>query len=430
LRGFTEDKVQLRASALTYFTLLSIVPIFALAFGIAKGFGLESVLERQVFSALTGKEEIIEYILSFSDSLLEGTSGGMIAGIGLLILLYTVMQVLSNIESSFNDIWQIKHSRSLSRKVSDYFAMMFIAPVFFIFSSGATVYISTQIVTLSEQISILGYFSPVIMFLIKLIPYFLIWVMLVIIYMVMPNTSVQFKSALIAALIAGTMLQLVQWGYVSFQIGVTRYNAIYGSFAAVPLLLIMMQLSWLVILLGAEISFANQNVEHYEFEAEAQNMSPYNQKLLALMVMNLVAKRFEKGETALTATQIAHTLEVPIKLTRKIIEDLQEVNILAKTQGYKKREDYKKVARKVLADLDDATFIKEERIEKIEEDAFQPAFDINQMTVKRVIDKLEHIGLDFMIAKHTKEFDKLKSTLDGFNTTLEKHPKNILVKDM
>jgi membrane protein len=246
----------------------------------------------------------------------------------------------------------------------------------------------------------------------------------------MPNTSVQFKSALIAALIAGTMLQLVQWGYVSFQIGVTKYNAIYGSFAAVPLLLIMMQLSWLVILFGAEISFANQNVEHYEFETEAQNMSPYNQKLLALMVMNLVTKRFENGDTALTATQIANTLHVPIKLTRKIIEDLQEVNILSKTQGYKKKDDYKKIARKIIADLDDATFIKEERIEKIKEEAFQPAFDINQMTVKRVIDKLEHIGLDFMIAKHTKEFDKLKSTLDGFNTTLEKHPKNILVKDM
>ncbi|MBS4012399.1 MAG: YihY/virulence factor BrkB family protein [Bacteroidetes bacterium] len=429
-RGFTEDKVQMRASALTYFTLLSIVPVFALAFGIAKGFGLDQVLERELLNSLTGKEEVVEYILSFSDSLLKTTSGGMIAGIGLLILLYTVMQVLSNIESSFNDIWQIKHSRTLSRKLSDYFAMMFIAPVFLIFSNGATVYISTQIISITEQISILGFFSPVIMFFIKLIPYFMMWILLIIVYMVMPNTNVKFGSALVAAIIAGTLLQLVQWGYVSSQIGVTKYNAIYGSFAALPLLLIWMQVSWLVILFGAEISFANQNVEHYEFEVEAQHMSPYNQKLLALMVMNLVSKKFDNGEMPLTATQIAHHLDVPMKLTRKIIDDLQEVHLLSKTQGYKRKDDYKKVARKLLADLDDATFIKEERIEKIKEEAFQPAIDINKITVKKVLDKLEHIGLDFMIAKQTEELIKLKGTLDLFNSTLERLPSNKLVKDI
>ncbi len=431
LRGFTEDKVQLRASALTYFTLLSVVPVFAMAFGIAKGFGLEAFLEKQLTSAFAGKEEVIKYILEFSESLLKTTSGGIIAGIGLIILLYTVMQVLSNIESSFNDIWQIKKSRSFSRKVSDYFALMFIAPVFFILSSGSTVFLSTKIISLSEQIAVIGFFSPVIMFFINLIPYFLIWIMLISIYMIMPNTNVKFRSALIAAIIAGTLLQLVQWGYVNFQIGVSKYNAIYGGFAALPLLLIWMQISWLVILFGAEISFANQNVEHYEFEIEAQRMSPYNQKLLALMVMNLLSKRFDNGDKALTASQIAHMLDVPIKLTRKVIDDLEEVHLITKTQGYKsKKEDYTKVARKLLSDLDDATFIKEERVEISKEDAFQPAFDINKITVKTVLDKLDHIGIDIIIAKKTKELEYLKDALKEFNDTIGQHSKNKLLKDI
>lgn len=430
LRGFTEDKVQLRASSLTYFTLLSVVPVFALAFGIAKGFGLDAFLEKQLLSAFSGKEEVIGYILSFSDSLLETTSGGMIAGIGMVILLYTIMQVLSNIESSFNDIWQINKSRSFSRKISDYFAMMFIAPVFFILSSGATVFLSTQIINLSEQVAIIGFFSPVIMFFIKLVPYILIWIMLIILYMVMPNTRVKFGSALIAALIAGTLLQLVQWGYVSSQIGVSKYNAIYGSFAALPLLLIWLQISWLVILFGAEISFANQNVEHYELEIEAEHMSPYYKKLLALMIMNLVVKRFEVGETALTSTQIAHELDVPIKLTRKVIDDLEDVHLITKTQGYKKKEDYQKVARKFLSELDDATFIREVREEKIKEDAYQPAFDINKITFKYVLDKLEHIGLDVSITNKSETQEKLLKILETFNETIEKLPENKLMKDI
>ncbi len=409
LRGFNEDMVQLRASALTYFTLLSVIPIFALAFGIAKGFGLDSYLEKQIMLAFAGKEEIIEYILTFTDSLLKTTNSGVIAGVGLVILFYTVIKVLSNIESSFNDIWQIKRSRSFPRMISDYFAMMFIAPVFFILSSGATVYLSTEIVNLTEQVTIIGYFSPVIMFLIKLIPFFLIWIMLVFLYMIMPNTKVKLGSAIIAAIIAGTLLQLVQWGYVNFQIGVSKYNAIYGGFAALPLLLIMLQLSWLVILFGAEISFANQNVEHYEFEIEAANMSPYNQKLLSIMIMFLVIKRFEKKETALTSTQIAHELDVPIKLTRKVIDDLEDVHLITKTQGYRK---------------------KEEKEEKISEEAYQPAFDINKITVKSVIDKLEHIGVDVFISKKIPAKEHIEATLKSFSKTLDKLPENKLIKDI
>jgi len=209
-RGFNEDKVAIRASALTFYTLFALVPVVALAFGIAKGFGLEVYLEAELQKALSNREEVFNWIMSFSKSMLETARGGMVAGVGFVILVYAVMKVLDTIEESFNAIWQIHKGRTLARKFSDYFSMMFIAPFFLILASGATVFLGTQIVKIGESISIIGFFSPVIMFFVQLIPYFLIWVLFTLIFMVMPNTNVRFGSALLAGIISGTLFQLAQ----------------------------------------------------------------------------------------------------------------------------------------------------------------------------------------------------------------------------
>src|SRR3972149_3873262 len=251
-RGFTEDKCQLRASALTFYSMLSIVPVIALIFAIGKGFGLEKLLEKQLSTMLKGQQEVMQQVLTFANSLLENTSGGLIAGVGVVLLLYAVMQVLSNIENSFNDIWQIKRDRSFVRKFSDYLSIMLIAPVLIIMSGSITIFITTQITRITESIELIGFFSPLIFLLLKLLPYCMIWLLFTFIYIVMPNTKVNFKSALIAGIIAGTIFQVSEWAYISFQIGVAKYNAIYGSFAAMPLFLIWLQTSWLIVLFGAE----------------------------------------------------------------------------------------------------------------------------------------------------------------------------------
>lgn len=400
-RGFNEDKIFLRAAGLTYYSLLGIIPVVGLAFGIAKGFGLESYVEQQLALMFSGREEVFAWIMSFTQSMLQVTSGGMIAGIGLIILLYTIMIVLSYIEDSFNDIWQIKKGRAWSRKFSDYFAMMFVAPLFLILSGTATVFLSTQVTEFTDSMFFFSFLSPVMLFLARLIPYLLIWIMFLIIYVVMPNTNVRFSSALIAALIAGTLFQLAQWGYVYFQIGVSRYNAIYGSFAALPLLMFFMQISWLIVLFGAEISYANQNVGHYEFEAETQHISPFNKKLLSLYVLHLIIQCFVKGEKPLVSEEIADQLEIPHKLVRVILYDLAEVQLLTEA-----KTDHPK------------------------EVAFQPGIDINQISIILVLEKLDHRGTDFLIAKESKELSVLKHTLAQFQEKLEKTEENFLLKDL
>lgn len=191
-RGFNEDQCQLRASALTFYSLLSIVPVVAMAFGIAKGFGLETLLEKQLYARLPGQEEIIGQIVAFAHSFLENTRGGVIAGIGIVVLFWTVIKVLGNIEKSFNGIWGIKKQRSISRKFSDYLSIMLICPVLLIVSSSATVLIASQVTLIMEKISLLGFLSPAIMFLLNFLPYLVLWALFTFIYIFMPNVKVKF----------------------------------------------------------------------------------------------------------------------------------------------------------------------------------------------------------------------------------------------
>lgn len=401
VRGLYEDKVYLQASALTFFTLLSIVPIIAMIFGIAKGFGLENYLEAELAKVFAGREEVLEFVMSFANSFLEATSGGLMAGVGMVILFYTVMKVFSHIEDSFNNIWQVNQPRSFTRKFADYFSMILIAPIFIILSNLFTVFFTTQIDEITSSINLLGYLNPFIMFIVRLIPYLLLWIIFTILYMVMPNTKVNFTSALLAGIIAGTLFQLVQWGYIHFQVGVSRYNAIYGSFAALPLLLLWMQVSWLVVLFGAEISFANQNIDQYEYESETRNMSIYNRRLVTLYITHLLIKNFENGVPPFTARQISNELNIPIRLVMEILYVLIDTQVVSAVKT---------------------------KFEK--ETAYQPAVDINRITIKYLSDKLDHRGMDVLAAKQDKEFEKIKKLMASFNQHLEKSAENKLLKDI
>ena len=400
-RGFDEDKCQLRASALTYYSLLSIVPVVAMAFGVAKGFGFEKLLEKQLMDKFPGQQEVFGQVIGFANTLLENTKGGVVAGIGVAILFWTVIKVLGNIEKSFNDIWGIKQARAISRKFSDYLSIMLICPILVIVSSGVTVFVSTQILLITEKISLLGVLSPLIFLIIKILPYCVIWLLFSFIYIFMPNTKVNFSSGIVAGIIAGTIYQLVQWAYINFQIGATKYNAIYGSFAALPLFLVWLQLSWLIVLLGAEISFAHQNVDTYEFEPDCLLTSHSFRRLIALRITQLLVKNFAKGEKSLTATQISHVLEIPVRLARDVLFELSESGVIIET----KTKDYKVLG-------------------------FQPARDIDMLTIKYVIDAMEHRGTEDVPVLEDTELKELSESLKTFSTIIEKSPKNKLLKDI
>jgi len=401
LRGFNEDRCQLRASALTFYSLFSIVPVAAMAFGIAKGFGFERALENQLLEKLQGQEEIVTRIINFAHSFLETTKGGVIAGAGVCVLFWTVIKVLGNVESSFNYIWGIKKLRSLGRKFSDYLSIMLICPILLIMSSSITVVITSQVKLITQKIALLGAISPVIFLILKLLPFCVIWILFTFVYIFMPNTKVNFKSGVLAGIVAGTIYQIVQWAYISLQIGVARYGAIYGSFAALPLFLIWLQVSWLIVLFGAEISFAHQNVETYEFEPDCLRASHSFKRLLALRIVQLCVRNFSKGERPWTATQISHALEIPIRLVNEILYALVNSGIISET----KEDENKDVA-------------------------YQPARDIEAFTVKNVIDMLEQRGSDDIPVAQSKELDKLSDCLKTFSDAIEKLPANMALKDI
>jgi membrane protein len=403
LRGFNEDKCFSRASSLTFNTLLSIVPVVAILFGIAKGFGFEMVLRQQILEKFPGQaqQEVLTKVIDFAQSMLETAKGGVIAGIGVIILLWSVINVLSHIEASLNDIWEIKTHRSWGRKFSDYLALMLLSPLLFIVSSSTTVFVTTQLTQLTNKIALLGIISPLIFLSIKLIPYVLIWILFTIIYILMPNTKVNLKAGLIPGIIAGTIFQLVQWAYISFQIGAAKYNAIYGSFAALPLFLMWVQISWWVVLFGAELSFANQNVNTYEYEPDAKNVSPAFKKLLTLQIAHLLVKNFAGGERPLIDNEISDRLKMPIRLVHSILYDLVQSRVISETRT---SEDQKY--------------------------GYQPARDISVLTIKYVVDAVEQNGTDSIPVARTEEFKALSNAIEEFRDEMEASPANRLLKDI
>jgi membrane protein len=400
-RGFMENKVVLRASALTYYTLLSVVPFVAMVFGVAKGFGLDKKLYVILANKLSGQKQVFDWIYSFANSMLRRTKGDVIAGIGLIILLWSVMRVLNNIEISFNEIWQIKKGRSFFRKFSDYFAIMLIAPVFVILSSSVTVYISTQITSIVQHIQLLGYFAPLIRIFINLIPYVLIWILFSFIYIVIPNTVVKFWPAVISGIMTGTIFQITQWVYVKFQISVSSYNAIYGSFAALPLFMLWVQVAWLIVLFGAEMSFATQNYEKYEFENEVDQISLGYRRALSILVTCFVVKKFANSENAPGLDEISIQLQMPSRIVREITNELVDAGVLSQVSRFDSREDL-----------------------------FQPAMDINLLTLKKVIDKIDNLGIKILAIANVPELAIINSKLDRFKNILNSSEHNILIKDI
>jgi membrane protein len=400
-RGFDQDKCQLRASALTFYSLLSMVPVVAMAFGIAKGFGFENLLEKVLLERFQGQEQVVTQIIGFANTVLQNTRGGLIAGIGVVVLFWTVIQVLGSIETSFNDIWGIKQSRPLMRKFTDYLSIMLICPILLIVSSSATIFIASEVKTVLQRLSFLGTLAPAIIFSIQILPFVVIWAVFTFIYIFMPNTKVDFKAAFLGGIVAGTVYQVTQWAYITFQIGVSSYGAIYGSFAALPLFLVWLQVSWLIVLMGAEVTFAYQNVGTYEFEPDCLEISAAYKRLLTLRIVNLSAKRFCKAEAPLTEAKFSGELDIPIRLIRQILFELVSVGIF-----------YEVV------------------VPGDKEKAFAPSRCVEHLTIKDVSDMLDHKGTTNIPVLESKELKKIREHLEVFSKTVKNSPANILLKDI
>jgi len=329
VQDFGLHKGSLHASALTFYTLLSLVPVVAMAFGVAKGFGVEKLLEKELLRNFAAQEEVIVQLIAFANNMLENTKGGLIAGIGVIVLFWSVIKVLGKIEDNFNHIWGVS-SRSLVRKLSDYLTIMIVGPMLLIMSGSATVFIASKVSALSSQVGLQDVFSPAVALGLALAPYILIWLLFTLIYMIMPNTKVRPESAILAAVLAGTTYQLVQVAYVRFQIGVTSYNAIYGSFAALPLFLVWLRLSWFIVLFGAEIAHAFPESDFSRPAAAGRQRSMAQTRALAMAICHEVTGRFANSDRPLDAEGLALTLNVSPQDVEELAGSLVSGGILAR----------------------------------------------------------------------------------------------------
>jgi membrane protein len=403
-RGFVRDNCQKTASVLTYYSLLNLVPVVAVAFAMAKGFGLEKLIEKQILQMAekaNWQADITNQIISFSHNLLNQAKGGLIAGVGIVLLFWTVISIMGKIEESLNEIWEIKKSRTLIRKFSDYITMMVLGPVLLIISSSATILLASQVKVIVNKIAVLGVFSKVIFLLLNLLPYASIWVLFTMLYLIMPNTKIPIRSAILGGVAAGTIAQIVQWIYIKFQIGVASYGAIYGSFAALPLFLGMLQMSWMIVLFGAEIANANEHYETFGFHPDYSRMSVSSKKILMLRIFHLLTKKFSLGEKPLSAHQIAHALAIPVRLVRQFLHELSDVGLVVET------------AKGIKGDV-----------------AFQPGRTIENITVKFALDEYEKYGTTKIPDYQSDESEKISRYLKDISETIEKSPANVRLREI
>ena len=399
LQNALNNKIVMLAPALTFFSVLSIVPVAALALGIAKGFGLERYLEQQLRIALAGREAVYDWVIEITGAFFGQIDGGLVAVAGLGVLIYTISMLLINIEKIFNQIWQVKYGKTVLQRFRDYLALVILGPLLLIAAGAVSVFITTSIQLLDGSL-----LSPFLLFLLKLMPYLLIWMLFTLLYKVMPNTRVHILPALITGIIAGTVFQLVQWAYLTFQIGAAGLGIVYGSFATLPLLLIWMQVSWTVVLFGAELTHAAQDIELYRYGPAPKKISPYKYKLLSLYILTLLLKNFTESTLTLTTGQVSDQLKIPELLVKEILDNLVEVNLLSA----------------VLPEKDSGN-----------QKYYEPALDIYEITVAKALEHLDFYGYDEgIITEASPVLDALEDSFQEIKNLIRESDANRLLVEL
>lgn len=400
VRDFSTKQLELRATSLTLYSLLSIVPVIAMIFGIAHGFGLEAYLTDELEKAFAGQPIILENLIEYVHNILTSTKGEVIAGFGFVLLLWSVLQVLSSIEDTFNSIWYVKTSRTWARKFTDYLTIMMLAPVFIALTGVVNVFIATQIQSFARQLLLFGPFvSKAVVFFINLLPYLTTALLFFMLYIVMPNTRVKPRAAWYASIVAGVVFQLFQWAYIEFQVGVSRYNAIYGSFASIPLFITWLQFSWMIVLVGAEIAYSVQNVTNFDMDDEKQLLSHKMRMLYSIYILRYVCQKFSKSKPAPDIAEMSSKLDIKPGLLKNLLDDMHESQLVATTVA-------------------DGTI------------SYLPASDISHFTVAYVINKLESAGSQRKVQAGDDTFFRIKSVYSDLERSMLNAPSNKNILDV
>lgn len=322
--NFLKDKGNLFAAGLTFFSLLSLVPILALAFAVAKGFGLDKFLEKQILSQMANQGEAIAKAIEFAHNLLQKTRGEVIAGVGVIFLFWTVIKVFSQIESAFNQIWGVDKGRSWARKFTDYLSLFVLVPFLFISANSLSLYLSKKISLWA--LKSIPFITTFILPLFKLTPLVLFSLLFTLLYIVIPSTEVRFKPAFISGVIVSIFYFLLQKTMLLAQINLAKFNAIYGSFAALPLFVLWINWSWSLVLLGAEVAFVLQNFS--SLTKRENNLSLKEKKYLCLYFWAKVGKYFLEKKGAMPVSTLNHNFPVTIEDFKDIESRLLKAGLI------------------------------------------------------------------------------------------------------
>lgn len=394
--SFFDRDLLTRAASLTFDTLLALVPALALLFAIGRGFGLQDLLKDQLFLYFPAQKEAIDTAIQFVDSYLNESTQGVFVGVGIIVLLYTLISLLSSIEESFNYIWGIKKERSFYQKLTDYIAICLLIPVLMICSSGISIFVST---VFQSNIHI-PFLTPVVNWILDLFPLVLLWLAFSLSFLLIPNTKVSFKYAAVAGAVSAVGFQILELLFLNGQIYVTKYNAIYGSFAFLPLLLVWLQFSWVILLSGGTLCYSLQNVFAYNYLANSLQVSIDYRRKVALVIMCVIIERMENEESPLTANEISKTYQLPLRLVSSIVDQLHSLSLI------------------------NYVMLSDDRV------GISPAVDVSNLSAGRVLKKMDEYGDSDFIPDFKENYKGISEMLDDWNTKEWEGADKVLLKDI
>ncbi|WP_170923746.1 YhjD/YihY/BrkB family envelope integrity protein [Desulfocicer vacuolatum] len=357
IRDFDTNNCLLRASALTYYTMLSLVPLLGLTFALLKAFGVQNLLQPWIIEKLNvGDEQISNAILGY----INNTQMTQIGAFGLIFLIIAVVSLLTNVEKTFNHIWGVETVRPLLRRFSDYLSVVLIGPVLIISAISMTSSLASNNVV--QKLMTLQWVGNSIFLFFKLLPFLFMWLAFTGLYVFMSNIKVEWQAAFVGGVVGGTLWQLAQVGYIHFQVGVGRYNAIYGTMAALPIFMVWLYISWVIVLFGLGVCYARQNLRTTGRDLRLSQVSRSSFEQMALALMITLADNFHRGKPALSHTQLSQRLGIPPRLCRQIIHILEKINFVSEhcTTGG--------------------------------QCVYQPARDSETLTVAEIFTKMHHMG--------------------------------------
>lgn len=320
--GFQRNDCVQKAAALTFSTLLAFIPLLAIMFALLKGLGVHNTIEPLLLENLTVvPEDVVLKIIDY----INNTNVARLGSVGLVMLVFTVLALISNIEKSFNSLWRVSETRTLFRRFADYFSVVTLGPLFLIAAISMNTSLRNQ--DLVQWLLDMPVFGDLLLLGFEVLPFIVIWAAFIFLYMFIPNTKVNIFSAVIGGMSAGTLWLITQWGYVTFQYGVAKYNAIYGTMAALPIFMIWVYLSWMIALLGLQVCWAHQNRLHLGRLLWHGNTVAW-QPLQVLEVLLLVYNRFVRGEMCWSVEELIEQVDVPAESAQEVLKHLQQQGVV------------------------------------------------------------------------------------------------------